>query len=292
LNQLILETVEILSRTRKDVVAHIALADDLWPIRADKEQIEQVLLNLIANAFEAMPEGGDLFLKTSNVPAPRSAESADPRAARDYVWLEVSDTGKGMDEATLKRVFEPYFTTKEMGRGTGLGLAAVHGIVESHQGNIRVSSEKGRGTTFSILLPDCRELHASTAGGRGAWPVVLVVDDEDFVLETVVNMLKRLGCTVFSASSGKEAIALFVQNRDKIGVVLLDMVMPGVGAAQISATIKSIRRDVKIILSSGLSEGRIEDEQLLKGVDAFLQKPYTIKDLSRMIRTVSADGAV
>jgi PAS domain S-box-containing protein len=153
LNDLILDCSALISRTRKNVIITPALAQDLWPIQGDREQIAQVLLNLFVNAVEAMPMGGELSIQTRNVPANEIQDTLSYSVPLGYVSLEVSDMGVGMDSATLKRVFDPFFTTKEMGRGTGLGLASVHGIVKNHNGFIDVISEKGTGTTFRVLFP-------------------------------------------------------------------------------------------------------------------------------------------
>jgi len=153
LNDLILDCSALISRTRKNVIITPALAQDLWPTQGDREQIAQVLLNLFVNAVEAMPMGGELSIQTRNVPANEVQDTLSYSVPLGYVSLEVSDTGIGMDSATLKRVFDPFFTTKEMGRGTGLGLASVHGIIKNHNGFIDVISEKGTGTTFRVLFP-------------------------------------------------------------------------------------------------------------------------------------------
>jgi two-component system cell cycle sensor histidine kinase/response regulator CckA len=153
LNSLITECSGLLSRTRKNVILRLKLSEDLWEIHGDKEQIEQVLLNLFINSLEAMPNGGELTIRTRNVPARAVPKNFDHAVPGDYIVLDVADTGIGMDPQTLKHVFEPFFTTKEMGRGTGLGLAAVHGIVKNHNGFIDVTSQKGTGTSFIIYLP-------------------------------------------------------------------------------------------------------------------------------------------
>ena len=153
LNNLILECSVLISRTRKNIIITQELSQDLWPIHGDKEQIEQVLLNLFVNAVEAMPMGGELSVLTKNLPANEVQNTLSHAVPSDYIMLEVSDTGIGMGPQTLKRIFDPFFTTKEMGRGTGLGLASVHGIVKNHNGFIDVISEKGTGTTFRVLFP-------------------------------------------------------------------------------------------------------------------------------------------
>lgn len=181
LNNLILECSDLISRTRKNVIITPELSQDLWPIHGDREQIAQVLLNLFVNAVEAMPMGGELSIRTKNLPPQEVPDNLNHAVSCGCVCLEVSDTGVGMDPPTLKRVFEPFFTTKELGRGTGLGLASVHGIVKNHKGIIDVVSEKGTGTTFRVLFPAQAHL---TLGGeesaechigseQGTWPMAI-----------------------------------------------------------------------------------------------------------------------
>ncbi len=213
----------------------------------------------------------------------------DPKPGR-YVLLAITDTGTGMDKETMERIFDPFFTTKPMGRGTGLGLASVYGIIKGHGGYIDVDSEKGRGTTFRIYLPaaeDQVEKTAETAEriikGSGT---ILLVDDEEMVLNVGVEILKGLGYTVLEAKSGKEAIEIYEEHRDKIDMVILDVVMPEMGGGEAYERMKEINPNAKVLLSSGYSiEGRATDI-LKRGCDGFIQKPFGMKELSGRIKEI------
>jgi two-component system cell cycle sensor histidine kinase/response regulator CckA len=290
LNQLVEEICETFSRTRKQITIRRELADDPFPIEADSGQIEQVVLNLLVNAADAMPGRGDLFLQTMNVTHKDMTGKLYKPKRGDYVVLTVTDTGMGMDKETMERIFDPFFTTKDMGRGTGLGLASVYGIVKGHGGYIDVESKKGQGTTFSIYLPASeKEVHKAvkTAGevieGTGT---VLLVDDEQVILEVGQDLLEAIGYRVLIARDGNEAIEVYKKNRDEIEIVVLDMVMPGMGGGEAYDRIKGINPDIKILLSSGFSIDGEATEILERGCDGFIQKPFNIKEFSQAIRKV------
>jgi two-component system, cell cycle sensor histidine kinase and response regulator CckA len=246
-----------------------------------------VLLNLYVNAADAMPGGGKLFLKTQNVTHLNiKGDQYNPEPG-NYVQLKISDTGCGMDKATLERIFDPFFTTKEMGRGTGLGLASVYGIIKSHDGYIDVGSEKGQGTTFTIFLPASEngvegetEAEARLIRGSGT---LLIVDDEELVLEVGASMLEKLGYTVLKAHSGTEAVDIFKAHQDKIKMVILDIIMPDMGGGAVFEKIKPINPGVKVLLSSGYSVDGQAIELLEAGCDGFMQKPFTMEELSKKI---------
>ncbi len=287
LNQLIMETSDTFSSTRKEIIVHRDLAENLYGIHADPDQINQVLLNLYVNAADALPEGGDLFLKTINVTHEHMAGKPYEPKQGNYVLLTVRDTGIGMEKETMDRIFEPFFTTKGLASGTGLGLASAYGIIKGHGGYIDVESENGKGTTFSIYLPGSgeiireeQELQGEPANGGG---VILLVDDEDIVLETGEGMLKRLGYDVLTAKGGRKAIDLYIQNQDKIDMVLVDMVMPGMGGGKTFDRLKEINSNIKVLLSSGYSIDGEAKEILDRGCDGFIQKPFDMKQLSRSI---------
>jgi signal transduction histidine kinase/CheY-like chemotaxis protein len=286
LNGLVRESMSILGRTRKDVTVGIDLAAPLWKVSVDRCQMEQVLLNLIVNAFEAMPASGQLRVRTRNVSELEAQRLTGRPAQGDYVLVEVADTGVGMDPQTLERIFDPYFSTKKATRGAGLGLASVLGIVKNHGGHICVTSTKGSGSLFTVLLPATPQ--AVFEEGRPACAraqqTILVVDDEAIVLETVTKMLERLGYGVIPAANGTEALALFRQNRDRIDMVLLDLVMPGVSAGDILGEIKACRPEVKIILSSGYSLANLQERNQSLGSDGFIAKPYTMGELSKTVQ--------
>ncbi len=286
LNVLVRDSMSILGRTRKDVVVRMDLAAPLWKINADKCQIEQVLLNLIVNAFEAMPVSGKLGVRTQNIPGNEAQRLTGQPAQGDYVLIEVSDTGIGMDPQTLKRVFDPYFSTKKAARGAGLGLASVLGIVKNHGGHIRATSSKGKGSMFRVLLPAAQNAvyEEKRPAGDRTQTTVLVVDDEEIVLETVTKMLERLGYAVIPAPSGQEALDLFREHRERIDMVILDLVMPGVSATEIMRAIKTSRPEVKVVLSSGFRLDNLQDETQTNGSDGFIAKPYSMGDLSKAVQ--------
>jgi CheY-like chemotaxis protein len=290
LNQIVDESAETFGRTRKEITIERKFEDDLFSIEADQGQIEQVLLNLYVNAADAMPGGGKLFLKTQNETHLNiKSDHYNPKPG-NYVQLTITDTGSGMDKVTLERIFDPFFTTKEMGRGTGLGLASVYGIVKSHDGYIDVESEKGHGTTFTIFLPaaekgveDNAEADARLIKGSGT---LLIVDDEELVLDVGVNMLEKLGYTVLKAHNGTEAVDIFEVNKDKIKMVILDIIMPDMGGGEVYDKIKPMNPGVKVLLSSGYSVDGQAIELLERGCDGFMQKPFTMEELSGKITQI------
>ncbi|MCK4729668.1 MAG: response regulator [Desulfobacterales bacterium] len=290
INELVENTSEAFGRTRKEIIIHRELTGDLFAIEADQSQIEQVLMNLFVNAADAMPVGGNVVLKTMNAThKDMKGKLYDPKPG-NYVQLTVTDTGKGMDKETLERIFEPFFTTKEMGRGTGLGLASVYGIIKGHGGYIDVESEPGRGTTFSIYLPATEEKVEKTVKpteeiveGAGT---ILLVDDEDRIMDVGTKLLKRLGYTVLEARGGREAVEIYKDNKDKIDLVILDMVMPRMGGGEAYDRMKEINPNVKVLLSSGYSIESQAKEILARGCDAFIQKPFGMQDLSVRIREI------
>ncbi|UCG66550.1 MAG: PAS domain S-box protein [Deltaproteobacteria bacterium] len=290
LNQLMKETSDTFCATKKEVRVHRELAENLFPIDADQGQIEQVLLNLYVNAADAMPGGGDLFLKTINVTDKDMKGRPYKPKPGNYVLLTVKDTGTGMDKRTTERVFDPFFSTKGLGKGTGLGLASVYGIIKAHGGYIDVESKKGSGTTFRIYLPAAEkkvEMVAKSARQiiKGS-ETVLLVDDEPMVLEVGINMLKKLGYTVLEAKGGREAVKVYKANKDKIDLVILDMIMPDREGGETYDQMKEIDPSVTVLLSSGYSIDGQATEILERGCNGFIQKPFTIKELSGRIREI------
>jgi two-component system cell cycle sensor histidine kinase/response regulator CckA len=290
LNQLVKETSNTLGNTKKEITVHRALAKDLFGIKADQGQIEQVLLNLYVNAADAMPGGGDLFLKTMNVTDKDITGKPYEAKPGNYVLVSVTDTGVGMDKKTIERIFDPFFTTKGLAKGTGLGLASVYGIIKAHGGYIDVDSEKGQGTTFSIYLPatekevkEERQLSGELLKGKGT---VLLVDDEDMVLDAAEQMLRKLGYEVLLTEGGREALELYKKNQDRIDMVLLDMVMPGMGGGEAYDRMKEINPKVKVLLSSGYSIDGQAEEILQRGCNAFIQKPFNLEQLSQRTREI------
>ena len=290
LNQIIDASANTFGRTRKEITIHREFDNNLFPIEADQGQIEQVLLNLYVNAADAMPGGGKLFLKTSNQTHLNIKSDHYSPLPGNYVQLAITDTGIGMDSQTLERIFDPFFTTKEIGRGTGLGLASVYGIIKSHDGYIDVESEKGRGTTFTILLPASQKAVKGTdeaasrlIKGSGT---MLIVDDEQLVLDVSVSMVEKLGYIALKAKNGKEAVDIFEANGSKIKMVILDIIMPDMGGGEVYEKIKAIKPDIKVLLASGYSVDGQAIELLERGCDGFIQKPFTMEELSAKIQQI------
>ncbi len=322
LNQLVEETSDTFGATRKEIRVNRELAEDLSGIKADLGQIEQMLLNLYVNAVDAMPGGGNLFLKTMDVTHKDMGDKPYKVKPGNYILLAVRDTGVGMDEETMKRIFDPFFTTKGMASGTGLGLASVYGIVKAHGGYIDVESKKGharppclspaerddggQGTTFTIYLPASKK--KAIEKGQVAKEVlkdsetVLLVDDEDMIIDVSSRMLKRLGYDVLVARSGKEAIEIVSKAHRAEGkekeryvqgpmppapdMVILDMIMPEMGGGETYDRLREINPDIKVLLSSGYSINGQATEILERGCNGFIQKPFNMKGLSRSIRGI------
>jgi two-component system, cell cycle sensor histidine kinase and response regulator CckA len=263
-------------------------------VDVDWGQIEQVLLNLYVNAWQAMPSGGSLFLETKNVILDEEYRKPFHVKPGKYAKISITDTGMGMDEKTQKRIFEPFFTTKEMGRGTGLGLATTYGIIKGHGGIINVYSEKGHGATFTIYLPASgkeieKEKKSPVEPIKGK-ETILLVDDEEVVLNVNRMVLEKLGYKVLLARNGQEAIEVFRARKDGIDLVILDMIMPGMDGAKAFDLLKGIQADVKIILSSGYGINDEINTMMERGCKGFLQKPFDIGEFSRKIRDVLGAG--
>ncbi len=294
LNALIDKTSRTLGRTKKEIRIHRRLEENLWPTDIDQGQIEQVLMNLFVNASQAMPGGGDLYLETKNIPLEESRFKSFVGKNGRYVKISVTDTGVGMDEKTRERIFEPFFTTKEMGRGTGLGLASAYGIIKNHNGFINVYSEKGQGSTFNIYLPaaikqDENDRYAE-ADASADMPLctetILLVDDEAIVQDVASAMLKTLGYTVITAQDGPTALEIYQQRQSGIDLVILDMVMPDMGGGEVFDEIKKINPKAKVLLSSGYSLNGQASRIIDRGCDGFIQKPFTINDISKQLRRI------
>lgn len=287
--EIIENTADVFGRTRKEVTIHKEFAKELRPVDMDRGKMEQVFLNLLVNAWQAMPGGGDIYLSAVNADLMEADVTRHSVKPGPYVKVIVTDTGVGMDEKTKARIFEPFFTTREIGRGTGLGLAMVYGIVHSHNGFINVYSERDRGTTFTIYLPASEKeiLPETTSPARamlGGTETILIVDDERMNLDVGKDSLEYLGYRVYTAANGKEALALYSEKQGEIDLVILDMIMPGISGGKTYDRMKEINSDVRIILCSGYSVDGDAQKIMDKGCNGFIQKPFTLTVLSREIR--------
>jgi len=299
LNLIVVELNKMLQRLiGEDIDLLMGLAADVGKVKADPNQLEQVIMNLVVNARDAMPKGGKVTIETSNVRL--SKESADFNMTvppGNYVMLAVSDTGCGMDAQTQARIFEPFFTTKEVGKGTGLGLATVYGIVKQSEGSIWVYSEVGRGTTFKIYLPSVEGQVTEVAAGienpeslRGA-ETVLVVEDEEIVREMATEILRESGYHVLEAKHPNEALTLAAQYEGEIHIMLTDVVMPLMSGRDLAEQLTPLRPDMKVLYMSGYTDDAIVHHGVLEVGTAFIAKPFSIDGLARKLRE-TLDAAV
>jgi PAS domain S-box-containing protein len=288
INNLIEKSAYMFGRTKKEITIHKNFAKDIWAVEADRGQMEQVLLNLFVNSWQAMPGGGNLYLLTANKEVDESMATIHGIKPGHYVKISVTDDGSGMDEETQRRLFDPFFTTKERSRGTGLGLPSAYGIVKNHGGVITVYSEKGRGTTFNLYLPASGKevsedmiIEDTMLAGK---ETILFVDDEEMIVDVGRDMLESMGYAVVTAGSGKAALEIYSQKMNDIDLVILDLIMPELGGEATFEKLKEVNPGVKVLLSSGYSINGLANKLLDRGCLGFIQKPYSIKELSARIR--------
>jgi two-component system cell cycle sensor histidine kinase/response regulator CckA len=290
MNDIIEKTSSMFGRTKKEIIIHRSLAEDLWTVDVDRGQIEQVFMNLYVNAWQAMPGGGELYLETGNVLLGDDTAMSYTIKPGRYVKISMTDTGTGMDAKTRERIFDPFFTTKAMGRGTGLGLAMVYGIIKGHGGMIEVTSELGQGTTFEIYVPATEKAivkeQAAAMDILTGTETILLVDDEPMVLEVTRELLESMGYRVHAVGSGQEAIAVYMEKSNEIDIVILDMIMPGISGGETFEHLREINPQIRILLSSGYSINGQAEQILKRGCNAFLQKPFERKRLSQKVREV------
>lgn len=290
INEIIRHGLELFGRTRKEIRINADYQQGVWPVEVDRNQIEQAFLNLYVNAWQAMPNGGTLFVKTENVTGYENENRSPGGRYGKYVRISVTDTGAGMDEETQERIFEPFFTTKEMGRGTGLGLASAYGIVKSHDGIIEVTSRSAVGPTFVISLPASEKEIAQERASSGeilkGTETILLVDDEQIILEVTKPMLEKLGYSVLTAGSGRKALELYREKRDHIGLVVLDLVMPELRGKETFVLLRNLDPNAKVLLYSGFSVNGVAADMLKQGCDGFIQKPFDMKLLSHKVREI------
>lgn len=299
LNDTIAEIMKLLQRIiGEDVEVRVKAAPTLCPVFADPAQIEQVIMNLGVNARDAMPQGGQLTIETSNVELDESYRRKYPYIqCGKYVEIRVSDTGSGMDKETQAHIFEPFFTTKEVGRGTGLGLSMVYGIVKQHGGHINVYSEVGHGTTFKVFLPIAdkaveKETQAVQLPLLGGTETILVAEDEETLRNLARDVLEGMGYTVLLAKNGEDAVEMYEQNRARIDMLLLDVVMPRMGGWEAYERIRALGGDVPLIFMTGYSSETVQSRFVKQNKSmeelgaVVLQKPYNVEGLGRKIREV------
>jgi PAS domain S-box-containing protein len=290
INQLILKTANMFGRTKKEISVETKLHNAKIVVEVDRSQIEQVLLNIYVNAWQAMPDGGTLKLETEDITL--DAKDCKPYQIEPgrYVHISVTDTGIGMDQKTIKRIFDPFFSTKEKTRGTGLGLASAYGIIKNHGGIINARSEIGFGTTFDIYLPVSEkmvddEFISKKSISKGT-ETVLLVDDEDMIIDVGQALLTKLGYRVIGVHSGKEAVEVIHRQGDGVDLVILDMIMPKMDGGKTFDRIRDICPQIPVMLSSGYAMNSQAEKIMNRGCDGFIQKPFNIYELSQKIRKI------
>jgi CheY-like chemotaxis protein len=282
LRRLIEENIEL--KVRK--------ACDLGKVKADRGQVEQVLVNLVVNARDAMPRGGFLAIETANVTLDQAYAAANPGAKMgEYVMFAVSDTGAGMTEEVKSHLFEPFFTTKKRGTGTGLGLATSYGIVKKHSGYVEVRSEAEVGTTVKVYLPRLlRDVEIAQRQERAALPggseTILLVEDEAGVRQVASRLLRMRGYTVQDAGDAAEALELLEQHGAPIDLLLTDVVLPGRGGRELAERVRAVQPRIQVLFATGYNDDLILERQLVERGVEILQKPFTAESLSRTVRVV------
>ncbi|MBF0530494.1 MAG: response regulator, partial [Deltaproteobacteria bacterium] len=294
LNREIEHAKTLLERTiPKMIDIELHLGSRLWAVKADSVQIEQMLLNIGGNAADAMPDGGKLVIATQNISL--SEEYADGHIdvkPGNYVLLSISDTGQGMDKEILQHIFDPFYTTKEIGKGTGLGLASVYGIVKGHGGYITCYSEVGLGTTFNIYLPALEQngiqldIMPAEENPVGGTETILLADDEESIRELASAAFMRFGYKVIVVASGEEALEAYIAGGDQIDLVMLDLGMPGMGGYKCLHEIMQIDQAAKVIIVSGYSIADQKQRAMDAGAAGYVAKPYQLKDLLNKVRAV------
>ncbi|MTJ12254.1 response regulator [Anabaena sp. UHCC 0187] len=289
------DTIQIAKETfsfSKSIQFSTNLPPKLWTVSGDKNQLEQVLINLIINAGHAMPNGGNLSISADNLYIDEEMTRIDSDAqVGNYIVITVSDTGEGMSPEIRERIFEPFFTTKDIGEGTGLGLSTVIGTIKNHNGFINVDSEVGKGSKFQVFLPSVNQEitplepeHEEPCQGQGE--LILVVDDEPQILEVTKTILENYNYQTITAINGREAIGIYAQYQDQIKVVLMDMMMPEMDGTAAIRSLKKINPQVPIIACSGRDIQNMLEANNENQVPAILSKPYTNQELLEKLNFV------
>ncbi len=294
IGDLLLEIQRIIQQSfPKNIELVLDLPPNLWSLSADVSMLHQVAINLCVNARDAMPDGGILLIAAENLAIDENYAHMNVDAhVGNYVVITVADTGTGIEFSILDRIFDPFFTTKDIGKGTGLGLSTVVGIVKSHRGFIDVNSEVGKGTRFKVYLPamvtaEITPTVVPTQPASGQGELILVVDDEVPIQVITTAMLETHGYCVMTASDGIEAIALYAQHQQEIGVVVMDMMMPNLDSLTIVRALRKFNPHVQIIAMSGLATSEVVAQTMAAGVKAFLSKPFTATELLNTIAHLS-----
>jgi len=296
IGELINDLSEMIGRVvNRKITINKQLEDELWNIEADKTQIEQVLMNLSMNAVDAMPKGGELLYRVSNVELPQNGDIIYPDVKDGkYIKLEVIDTGTGIPSQILDKIFDPFFSSKDEGKGTGLGLSIVYGVIQSYGGMIDVQSEVNKGTYFKIFLPATSKPASPkiidtyrTLNGNGK---ILLVDDESMLRDTVSHMLESMKFQVMIAHDGKEAVEIYGENPEKIDLIIMEIQMPVMDGFEAANIIWERNPKAKILFSSGYANPSGIAELRRKGVKELLRKPYKINDLVDMIQRTLSNG--
>jgi two-component system, cell cycle sensor histidine kinase and response regulator CckA len=297
LNEVLTEVAKMLDRLiGKSIALRIVPAPDLWPVKADPGQIEQLIMNLAVNARDAMPQGGQLVIETKNAEIsgdhPRLRDGVQPGR---YVMLIVSDTGIGMDSETQAHMFEPFFTTKEPGKGTGLGLPIVYGVVKQTGGWTHVDSKPGQGTTFEIYLPweeerkepaPASEMQAALGAAPKGAETILLVEDESGIRELAGEFLRRQGYVVLHGTDGNEALRIAEGHEDLIHLLVTDMAMPNVGGKELAQRLRKVRPQIKVLFMSGYPDHPALTDGDVGRQTSLLQKPFSLDTLAHKVRTV------
>ncbi len=291
-NILIKELVKLTHETfPKTIIVETHLQEQIPSINADAGQLHQVVLNLCVNARDAMPRGGTLTITTTTIEGEKLYHTYPKAQAREYVFIQVTDTGTGMDESTKKRIFEPFFTTKPVGQGTGLGLSVVYGIIENHGGFIEVDSQISKGTTFSMYLPvPERKIENGTENKKileeipGGTENILLVEDEPALREMATTVLVAKGYTVLTANDGEAGVEMYTRHRKNIRVVITDLGLPKIGGEEVFRRIVAMDPKANVIIASGYIDLHLKSELMKAGAKRFIQKPYAVEEVLKAIR--------
>jgi len=296
LNEILSNLIKMLKRLiGEDIEVHLELGSDLWKVKGDPGNIEQVIMNLMVNARDAMLEGGKITIKTENVEIDKDyCETYTYARPGQFVRLSIEDEGMGMDKEVMQHIFEPFFTTKEVGKGTGLGLSVVYGIVNQHEGWINVYSEPGRGSVFKVYppasfvaLPEKGKVEVvSKQDFQGKGEKILLVEDDEAIRQFAQRVLAERGYEVFAAAHAEEANRIFVEEKGYFHLVFSDVILPGKSGLPMIEQFLSIRPDLEVLLTSGYTDQKSQWPIIQEKGYRFIQKPYGLTDLLRVLREV------